>query len=228
MSRLTRDGTAEPVSRDQILRHARGQGDIFFPVQLTTSRIGNLTRLIHTLLYVMTIHTMCNLINTYIHTTVVPLFCYDWWLCMVINISGVSPRHYTAVDPRLLTSRNPFKYHVEALSFQPMKQYIITTMLGMLYCIISVLLFVWCPCMAINVSVQYNGGLLPDIIRLLTQCYHHRGTRLNAMKRFLYLQPMIPPKRFDIFPPDWGMLRRSRRVQIFLIHHKRYQATGYL
>ena len=27
MSRLTRDGTAEPVSRDQILRHARGQGN---------------------------------------------------------------------------------------------------------------------------------------------------------------------------------------------------------
>ena len=61
MSRLTRDGTAEPVSRDQILRHARGQGNIIFPVQLTTSTIGNLTRLIHTLLYVMTIHT-------YIHT----------------------------------------------------------------------------------------------------------------------------------------------------------------
>ena len=61
MSRLTRDGTAEPVSRDQILRHARGQGNIIFSVQLTTSRIGNLTGLIHTLLYVMTIHT-------YIHT----------------------------------------------------------------------------------------------------------------------------------------------------------------
>ena len=57
MSRLTRDGTAEPISRDQILRHARGQGNIIFPVQLTTSRIGNLTRLIHTLLHVMTIHT---------------------------------------------------------------------------------------------------------------------------------------------------------------------------
>ena len=41
----------------QILRHARGQGDIIFPVQLTTSRIGNLTRLIHTVLYVMTTHT---------------------------------------------------------------------------------------------------------------------------------------------------------------------------
>ena len=31
MSRLTRDGTAEPVSRDQILRHERGQGTIHFP-----------------------------------------------------------------------------------------------------------------------------------------------------------------------------------------------------
>ena len=31
MSRLTRDGTAEPVSRDQILRHARGQGNNHFP-----------------------------------------------------------------------------------------------------------------------------------------------------------------------------------------------------
>ena len=51
--------------------------------------------------------------------------------------------------------------------------------------IVSVLflLFFWCPCVAINVSVQYNGGLLPGII-LLTQCYFHRGTRLNAMERF--------------------------------------------
>ena len=31
MSRLTRDGTAEPVSRDQILRRVRGQGNINFP-----------------------------------------------------------------------------------------------------------------------------------------------------------------------------------------------------
>ena len=46
MSRLTRDGTAEPVSRDQILRPEGGQGRIYFPVQLTMSRFGNLTRLI--------------------------------------------------------------------------------------------------------------------------------------------------------------------------------------
>ena len=30
MSRLTRDGTAEPVSRDQILRHAREKGEYYF------------------------------------------------------------------------------------------------------------------------------------------------------------------------------------------------------
>ena len=32
-----------------------------------------------------------------------------------------------------------------------------------------VFVFVWCPCMAINISsIQDNGGLLPDIIILLT------------------------------------------------------------
>ena len=31
MSRLTRDGAAELVSRDQILRRERGQGNICFP-----------------------------------------------------------------------------------------------------------------------------------------------------------------------------------------------------
>ena len=36
--------------------------------------------------------------------------------------------------------------------------------------------------MAVNVSVQYNGGFLSDIIILLTQGYYHRGTRLNTMK----------------------------------------------
>ena len=30
MSRLTRDGTAKPVSRDQILRRERGQGNVNF------------------------------------------------------------------------------------------------------------------------------------------------------------------------------------------------------
>ena len=77
MSRLTRDGTAEPVSRDQILRHARGQGNIIFPVQLATSRIGNLTRLIHTLLYVMTIHTYSTVFPFTLYLYVVLLFYSD-------------------------------------------------------------------------------------------------------------------------------------------------------
>ena len=31
ISRLTRDGIAQPVLRDQILRRERGQGNIYFP-----------------------------------------------------------------------------------------------------------------------------------------------------------------------------------------------------
>ena len=58
------------------------------------------------------------------------------------------------------------------------------------------LLFLWCPCMSINVNVQYYGGLLPDII-LLTQGYFHRGTRSNALKRFR-IYSLCPSKRFDI------------------------------
>ena len=37
----------------------------------------------------------------------------------------------------------------------------------------------WWLCMVINISVQYNGGLLPYSI-LLTQAYYHWGTRLNV------------------------------------------------
>ena len=59
MSRLTRDGMARPASRDQILRSERTWTGkyLILCVQLTTCRIGNLTRLIHTLLCVMTIYT---------------------------------------------------------------------------------------------------------------------------------------------------------------------------
>ena len=57
MSRLTRDGTAEPVSRDQILRGERDRGILIFPVQLATCRLRSLlARLIHTLAICVTIH----------------------------------------------------------------------------------------------------------------------------------------------------------------------------
>ena len=40
--------------------------------------------------------------------------------------------------------------------------------------------------MVINISVQYNGGLLPDII-LLTQGYYQWGTRLNTCSGFVFI-----------------------------------------
>ena len=71
--------------------------------------------------------------------------------------------------------------------------------------------------MAINGSVQDNGGLLTGII-LLTQCYYHMGNPFKHHEEIWYLQSMIPPKRFDILAPDWGMLRKSRCVQIFSLN----------
>ena len=50
-----------------------------------------------------------------------------------------------------------------------------------LVCITVVMLgYDWWLCMVINISVQYSGGLLPDII-LLTQGYYQWGTHLNTM-----------------------------------------------
>ena len=70
MSRVTWDGTAEPV-REAKFSVVNGDRKIFIlSLQLTTSRIGSLTRLIHTLLYVILyIHTFIyTYIHTYIHT----------------------------------------------------------------------------------------------------------------------------------------------------------------
>ena len=42
------------------------------------------------------------------------------------------------------------------------------------------------------------------------------GNPFKYHEEVLSSQPMIPSKRSDIFPPDWEMLRRSRRVLIFI------------
>ena len=36
--------------------------------------------------------------------------------------------------------------------------------------------------MVINISVQYNGGFLPDMILLTQGYYHYWGTRLKIME----------------------------------------------
>ena len=56
--------------------------------------------------------------------------------------------------------------------------------------------------MAVNVSVQYNGGFLPDII--LDPLLLPSGNPFKCHEEVLSLQPMIPPKRFDISPPLTG------------------------
>ena len=57
--------------------------------------------------------------------------------------------------------------------------------------------------MSINASVQYNGGLLPDII-LLAQGYYHRGTRLiKCHGDILSLQPMKHYTIITLFDDVW-------------------------
>ena len=60
--------------------------------------------------------------------------------------------------------------------------------------------------MVINVGAPVNltAQSDPRALLMLAQSNYHRGTRLNAIKEVSYLQPMIPPKRFDIFPLDGG------------------------
>ena len=53
------------------------------------------------------------------------------------------------------------------------------------------------------------------------------GNPFKCHEEVLYLQPMIPPNRSDIFPPDWGMLRRSKRVQIFLLNSNRWHHLSF-
>ena len=71
----------------------------------------------------------------------------------------------------------------------------------MVYYIISglFLTFFWCPCMAIIVNVQYNGGHY-TVDPMLSAS----GNLFECHEEVLYLQPLIPPKRFDIFSPTTG------------------------
>ena len=52
--------------------------------------------------------------------------------------------------------------------------YIITTLLTMFYSVLCFAMFGGSAWRLIYISVQYNGGLLPDII-LLTQDYYYIG-----------------------------------------------------
>ena len=53
--------------------------------------------------------------------------------------------------------------------------------------------------MAINVSVQYNGGFLSDIPYTVDPMLLPLGDPIKCHEEVLSLQPMIAPKRFDMF-----------------------------
>ena len=145
-------------------------------------------------------------------------FFTSWPLGMYVVCSSCVPLHSNKTPPRTLNEgRGAPGPRVRSPCSILLLPYL------MAYYVVSglFLLFFWCPCMAINVSVQYNGGLLPDIILLTLQCYFHRGTRLNSMKRFCICSLRYNLNAFIFyfilfFFPDWGMLRKSRRVLIFL------------
>ena len=71
---------------------------------------------------------------------------------------------------------------------------------------------VWRLIKVYSITVGFSPTLYcVDLIMLLPS-----GNPFKCHEEVLYFQLLIPPKRFDIFPPDWGTLRRSRCIQILL------------
>ena len=59
--------------------------------------------------------------------------------------------------------------------------------------------------MVINVSVQYDGGLLPDTIPCtVNPMLLPSGNPFKCHEEVSSLQPIILPERFDIFPLTGG------------------------
>ena len=84
---------------------------------------------------------------------------------------------------------------------------------GMLRRSRCVLIFLWITVGFSPVLYCWPPMLLPS------------GNPFKYHEEVSYLQTMIPPERFDIFPPDWGMLIGSRCVQIFLQMHRKSYPT---
>ena len=198
MSRLTRDGTAEPVSRDQILRHARGQGNVHFPCSADHEQDWQP--------YPVDPYSAICDDHTYIHT--LPKGT-KLELGKGAHLKTPSSANHTAaasqptgriakaaswlhlsrVSPALHPPERPSHTHTPKPGFGGRGG------------------IQW-------TSVQYNGGFLPDII-LLTRCYYYRGTRLNVM---LFVVSHIqrigcqPEKNYyTVANPARGLLNKEKR-----------------
>ena len=83
---------------------------------------------------------------------------------------------YSILVYNLLFTQAPIPVCLDGTIIDSSSTILVTTV-----CITVVMLWYdWWLRMVINISVQYSGGLLPDII-LLTQGYYQWGTRLNTM-----------------------------------------------
>ena len=58
--------------------------------------------------------------------------------------------------------------------------------------------------MVIDVSVHHNGLWVSPRYYTVDSMLLPSGNSFKCYEEVLYLQPMIPPRRFDIFSPDWG------------------------
>ena len=81
---------------------------------------------------------------------------------------------YLVLFSRFLSYILPFTQAPILEQFDGITIDIISTILLTMYYYSTVVMlgYDWWLCMVINISVQYNGGFLPDII-LLTQGYYH-------------------------------------------------------
>ena len=72
--------------------------------------------------------------------------------------------------------------------------------------------------MAINASVQYNGGLLPDIILLTQSMLFPSENPFICHEEVLYLQPLTSHLNVLTFsPPDWGICSEGLGANIIPI-----------
>ena len=141
MSRLTRDGTAEPVSRDQILRHVRGQGNTHFPCSTDHEQDWQPYPVDpYSAKYVMTIHTVWNSKNRLsyvvsIYLTFSSLFfpfsqatCKNGWACILqINkpIGSTIPSNLIRSGPNTRKSQSTSQsvaHHHQQQKFDPRSQ----------------------------------------------------------------------------------------------------------
>ena len=88
-------------------------------------------------------------------------------------------------------------------------------------------------CQALSTSLGSSRSGTTPTLHYVDPMLLRSGNPTKCHEEVLYyLQTMIPPKRFDMFPPlDWGMLRRSRCVAYYVSSNTRtylvYVSTTY-